>query len=354
MARGLRQLLENEGTSGRLKVSLAQGRWREEWGGVIGDIPPAGAVVMGEKNSDWNSLGLHLAGLFCGSFSIGKKNGVEIGDMMVKSAPQEPACTENVSAILRLLPCHKAAGLAQQLPSSVAIASAMYFAIIFEFSPAKNEVQLSIILGGVDMEQVNTAESSKVCAKSAPPTYQFYSLSGEPEPVASFESLANRKMKADRTDNSVAKSEVTRFIQVAPNRSPRSHGIYTLEAREGGRIFADHFPRFILPEWNAVRVFTKDGKVHEGADAIRLLQANTTLEGGRGFSLMLPADGVKLHLPLTKLFVHLKDFVFAAEKGFDWGSAAMETESGDLHVSSGSLVMVQMPDFSMPFNVLYL
>ncbi|CAD7967443.1 unnamed protein product [Amoebophrya sp. A120] len=91
---------------------------------------------------------------------------------------------------------------------------------------------------------------------------------------------------------------------------------------------------------------------------------------------------------LVKRFVHTDDFSFASEKGFDVGSAAWQIvtrsatpslrinsdrnkpvdtllvpqeaapadaqEHQEIFFTTGALVMVQMPDFSMPFNVVCL
>lgn len=98
------------------------------------------------------------------------------------------------------------------------------------------------------------------------------------------------------------------------------------------------------------------------------------------FQALKSGGSVSIFLDVLKNFINFREFSYACEKGFDVGGAVwLDDEAGDgtigtvgfaaslgpmssseprpsyrLHFTEGMIVMVPMPDFSMPFNVVAL
>jgi len=192
-------------------------------------------------------------------------------------------------------------------------------------------------------------------------------------------------------------------------RSERTHGSYLLRFSNAGPRqhvrFMDQLPFFVRPLWHTLRatVNTPEQPPEEiwGLDVMRRLELTFTSSDGQRLPTELfltvdvPRGGVvSLFLDVTKAFIQLREFSYACEKGFDVGSAAwLEAEIHEdersaspgpgvgplwvdellkpqallasfgrpasqsgwrLRLTGGLLVLVPMPDFSMPFNVIAL
>eukprot|EP00931_Biecheleriopsis_adriatica_P092749 TRINITY_DN6652_c0_g1_i1.p1 TRINITY_DN6652_c0_g1~~TRINITY_DN6652_c0_g1_i1.p1 ORF type:complete len:500 (-),score=100.61 TRINITY_DN6652_c0_g1_i1:10-1320(-) len=201
---------------------------------------------------------------------------------------------------------------------------------------------------------------------------------------------------------------VMRDMLSQDGRSERTHGRYLLRLTNQGRgrrvLFMDQLPFFIRPLWHTIRALlqetSSDGseKVRElvGVDALSFLGLQlASSDGSRSptelsLSLdLLPGSSVSIFLDVLKNFIHFREFSFSCEKGFDVGGAvwlekdlvgdqggARHVDTADflvslgqtsasgnapgaergwrLHFTEGMLVMLPMPDFSMPFNVIAL
>ncbi|CAK9095461.1 unnamed protein product [Durusdinium trenchii] len=191
---------------------------------------------------------------------------------------------------------------------------------------------------------------------------------------------------------------VMRDMLSQEGRSERTHGRYLLRLSNEGRSrhvrFLDQLPFFIRPLWHSLRAVWADGdrevELH-GAEALKRLQLQFTSSDGLrsptdfSLSVELKSGGsVSLFLDVLKNFINFREFSYACEKGFDVGGAVwLDDEAEDaaagtistagfaaplgpslrqheaqpssrLHFTEGMLVMVPMPDFSMPFNVVAL
>mmetsp|Transcript_53958 Transcript_53958/g.121977 ORF Transcript_53958/g.121977 Transcript_53958/m.121977 type:complete len:350 (+) Transcript_53958:2-1051(+) len=205
---------------------------------------------------------------------------------------------------------------------------------------------------------------------------------------------------------------VMRDLLSQEGRSERTHGRYLLRFTNGlgpkRRLrFMDQLPFFIQPLWHTFRaaIHGPGGTVEElsGAEAMRRLNLRLVASDGQRSptEVYLEADvpagfTVSVFLDVLKRFIQLREFSYAAEKGFDVSSAAwMEMElreegaargaaglvsaalgapAGDfvgslvplsadaasgvaawkLRFTEGLIVLLPMPDFSMPFNVIAL
>lgn len=188
---------------------------------------------------------------------------------------------------------------------------------------------------------------------------------------------------------------VMRDMLSQEGRSERTHGRYLLRLSNLGHSryvrFLDQLPFFIRPLWHSIRAVWVDatGASVElaGAEAIKRLQLQFTASDGLrsptdfSLSLALKSGGsVSIFLDVLKNFINFREFSYACEKGFDVGGAVwLDDEAGDgtigtvgfaaslgpmysseprpsyrLHFTEGMIVMVPMPDFSMPFNVVAL
>ncbi|CAE7623163.1 Pigt [Symbiodinium sp. CCMP2456] len=193
---------------------------------------------------------------------------------------------------------------------------------------------------------------------------------------------------------------VMRDMLSQEGRSERTHGRYLLRLSNHGTgrhvRFLDQLPFFIRPLWHTIRAVWRSDNSDEvlelaGADALRHLALTFTASDGlrspTDLSLTVdlsPGSSVSVFLDVLKNFIPFREFSYACEKGFDvagavWldadldvaGSGAVgsniiaplgpslgqEAQPGRnwrLHFTEGMLVMVPMPDFSMPFNVIAL
>jgi phosphatidylinositol glycan class T len=202
--------------------------------------------------------------------------------------------------------------------------------------------------------------------------------------------------------SSVQDLSVMRDILSQEGRSERTHGRYLLRftnpSATGKRFrFMDQLPFFVTPMWHTFQA-TLDpggGKASEdlrGLSAMRHLSVQfvSPTRPHDPTQLFLTADVppggvVSVFLDVLKNFVQLREFSFACEKGFDVSAAAwMEVDlpkqgnssavgdfmkslapvvpwqipPGDsrwrLRFTQGLIILVPMPDFSMPFNVIAL
>lgn len=195
---------------------------------------------------------------------------------------------------------------------------------------------------------------------------------------------------------------VLRDVLSQEGQSERTHGRYLLRFSNAGirrRVsFMDQLPFFLRPLWHTFYVtFQRPGGELEelrGVAAMRRVGLTFVPPDGprRPTEVFLTADVpsggvVNIFLHVQKAFVQLREFSYACEKGFDVGSAAwleLELPDGDaaaksgvaevstadfiaslalegqpgaagrLRFTEGLLILVPMPDFSMPFNVIAL
>lgn len=191
---------------------------------------------------------------------------------------------------------------------------------------------------------------------------------------------------------------VMRDMLAVAGRSERRHGRYLLRVTNFGArqqvLFMDQLPFFLRPSWRSFQATfeTASGVFHrlEGAQAMQRLGLRFVSSDGAttpteiSFSLDVEAGAVvNVHLDVLKEFLPVSRFSYACEKGFDVSSAMwLEREHGGadedqnpqlgrdelvssfwrggpsvpsawrLRYTEGLLVLVPMPDFSMPFNVI--
>eukprot|EP00933_Yihiella_yeosuensis_P037894 TRINITY_DN31893_c0_g1_i1.p1 TRINITY_DN31893_c0_g1~~TRINITY_DN31893_c0_g1_i1.p1 ORF type:complete len:695 (-),score=130.73 TRINITY_DN31893_c0_g1_i1:69-2153(-) len=210
---------------------------------------------------------------------------------------------------------------------------------------------------------------------------------------------------------------VMRDMLSKEGRSERTHAQYLLRLNNEGRgrrvRFMEQLPFFIRPLWHSFRaVFREPGASSEadkvlevaGLEAMQRLGLQLTASDGLRspteffLSLDIPPGGsVSIFLDVMKSFIQLREFSYACEKGFDVGGAAwleadLPLSSGvqsfsavstgppvgtsdfiaslgkigplgrphlpegtwRLRFTEGLIVLLPMPDFSMPFNVIAL
>jgi len=178
--------------------------------------------------------------------------------------------------------------------------------------------------------------------------------------------------------------------------------------------FMDQLPFFIRPLWHTFRITWgrhPGSESHlQGIEAMEALSLQFIPSVGHHSPTELflevelePSETMSVFMDVQKRFIQLREFSFACEKGFDVGSAAwleqevparsldrsldrrfqeqwrcqeerhrtlddfvaslassdaagraLEATRWDLHFTEGLLVLLPMPDFSMPFNVIAL
>jgi len=188
---------------------------------------------------------------------------------------------------------------------------------------------------------------------------------------------------------------VMRDILSLEGRSERTHGRYLLRFHNEGvarRVrFMDQLPFFIRPLWHTIRAVIQlpDGQEEDvqGVAAMKRLALKFMPNDGHHsptevfLAVDVPAGGsISVFLDVKKDFIKVREYSYACEKGFDVSSAAwMEAElplasnssmTADfvaslspearlegqwrLRFTQGLIVLLPMPDFSMPFNVIAL
>jgi len=195
-----------------------------------------------------------------------------------------------------------------------------------------------------------------------------------------------------------ASLSVMRDVLSQEGKSERTHGRYLLRFTNVGMkrrvLFMDQLPFFMRPLWHTLQATfqVSTGAVEEldGVSAMQRLQLKFVPSDGQGLptevflSVDVPHGGiVSVSFNVLKSFLQLREFSYACEKGFDVGSAAWlergvrdedalepvvigtadfsaplqqsrPDEQWQLRFTEGLLVLVPMPDFSMPFNVIAL
>mmetsp|Transcript_8507 Transcript_8507/g.20014 ORF Transcript_8507/g.20014 Transcript_8507/m.20014 type:complete len:363 (+) Transcript_8507:1-1089(+) len=200
---------------------------------------------------------------------------------------------------------------------------------------------------------------------------------------------------------------VMRDILAQDKKSERTHGRYLLRFANEGKTrrrvrFMDQLSFFLRPLWHTFRTTWRAPAGNErhsmGMAAMEALSTRFMPSVGQHAPTELfleaelePGETISIFLDVQKRFIQLREFSFACEKGFDVGSAAWlelevdgkeqrDEETGgvnrtlddfiaslassdsklehtrrwDLHFTEGLLVLLPMPDFSMPFNVIAL
>lgn len=352
--------------------------------------------------------------------------------------PYEPVCTENLTPWLKLLPCGRWRGLAALLqPLAVAespLVSLSLAAVVHEARVvlrASLDVVLPLDAGrpgisawfGADQAFTPCPAARSSLVRLMRPPGDDVEADGVVEEVtlesfaAADADFAGRWTEASATsqeapwlrshatgsDGIVARGSggsvaVMRDVLSYEGKSERTNARYLLRftnTRGQRRVrFMDQLPFFLRPLWHTFQVTVKDGEgnVQElhGVEAMKRLGLTFVPSDGQRvptevfLTVDVPAGGtVSVILDVLKIFIKLREFSYACEKGFDVGSAAwLELDSADAEVStadfaaslasvrgtggakaedaprlrftSGLLILVPMPDFSMPFNVIAL
>ncbi|CAJ1410096.1 unnamed protein product [Effrenium voratum] len=330
--------------------------------------------------------------------------------LRLATLPYEPVCTENLTPWLKLLPCGRHRGLSALLaalvvPVAEAPLASLTLAVDVRSDTVVARSSLDVVLPGdagslPKWLQSFAARKVENCPAAASSVLRFWrrdesALSGAGQvelPTAQLSADLSQYFSGPWEESSSETLSVMRDMLSQEGRSERTHGRYLLRLSNPGpgrRVrFLDQLPFFIRPLWHTVRVVwtSADGEVELlGGEALRRLGVQFTASDGvrspTDFSLSvdLPTgSSVSVFLDVLKNFINFREFSYACEKGFDVGGAVwLDAElgasgavgTGDfvslgptlsqsapwrLHFTEGMLVMVPMPDFSMPFNVVAL
>mmetsp|Transcript_10595 Transcript_10595/g.31114 ORF Transcript_10595/g.31114 Transcript_10595/m.31114 type:complete len:565 (-) Transcript_10595:167-1861(-) len=403
--RAMGKLLGQHRALDSVEAALTRGRWREEWGPAHEPRPPgallvAGAAGAAAAHSAWGPLASSLAGSLCASFGALEPLAVPWRPGLLFAAlPQEPLCTENLTPWLKLLPCGRHRGLAALLaPVTVAESPLVSMRLVLTRSGqgARLHASLDAVLPlgrgpgawfGGPFVPCSTGPST-VLLRSGAVTRSLApeALAGlGPEPAAiapaagapayaAQAAAVPAAAAAEASATHMARVSVMRDVLSHEGRSERTHGRYLLRLSNPGHArivrLLDRLPPYLRPLWHTLRLrLEAPGRPPEelsGVAAARRLQLQVAAAQSTELvlALQLPPAGVaSVSLDVLKAFVQLRGFSYACEKGFDVGSAAWAeegteaagpAESEQLRFTQGLLVLLPMPDFSMPFNVIAL
>mmetsp|Transcript_146589 Transcript_146589/g.267262 ORF Transcript_146589/g.267262 Transcript_146589/m.267262 type:complete len:647 (+) Transcript_146589:89-2029(+) len=467
----LGKLVNGQPSLSAFEATLTRGRWKDEWGPLLKEFRPSGALLTATTESDdkevvdkaWRFLISALSGTLCASFEGMDPGHVSMPFVMpmqlpwkepgrqlqFATLPYEPICTENLTPWLKLLPCGRKRGLASLIaPLAVAEAPLVSLSLTMAVDRGAGHVELRTSLDVVlplearvaglrawfpqdSVEPCPSADDSRVFLRTKAVDKDTAESSGTESvhtegnistlafATSKFAKLQTSHKLARRIDDGNAPKpwavvhwgqglptgngglSVTRDIVSQEGQSERTHGRYLLRFTNDGpgrRVrFMEQLPFFLSPMWHTFRATLQ--RPGEPAEELTGLQAMQRLRlkfvppvsGQRSptevfFTLDMPPGGtVSVFLDVLKKFIKLREFSYACEKGFDVSAAAWlevelpqegnssaiddfikslgpaklgDGESGNAHwrlrFTSGLIVLVPMPDFSMPFNVISL
>lgn len=368
--------------------------------------------------------------------------------------PYEPVCTENLTPWLKLLPCGRHRGLtAVMAPITIAESPLVSLTLAVANRQSQGRVELraslDVVLPLRDSQKGLAAwfDSDTIvpCPAARSSTVMLWSRrSPDPsvlnsagieakamnggegfvlvfptEHFASLDTSAHLPVDADvahgpwvvvgagQSSTRGDGMSVMRDVLSHEGRSERTHGRYLLRFTNAGPKrhirFMEQLPFFLRPLWHTFRATLQfPGRPHEeltGLDAMRRLELRFVAAAGQRMpteiflTVEVPHMGVvSIFLDVAKIFIQLREFSYACEKGFDVGSAAwmeleLREEGGSLgqnasqvsvddfvgslapseplgtstprgkwqlRFTQGLIVLLPMPDFSMPFNVIAL
>eukprot|EP00397_Hematodinium_sp_SG-2012_P022643 GEMP01023476.1.p1 GENE.GEMP01023476.1~~GEMP01023476.1.p1 ORF type:complete len:493 (+),score=98.67 GEMP01023476.1:30-1508(+) len=395
------------------KAILTQGRWKDSWGEQPVNVYPPGATMFSD-GTQWRELCPALAGIMSASFEAMTVEHPSYRWIQpattpwlrgqFSSMPYEATCTENLTSLLKLLPCKGKSGLASLL-EAIAIAESPFKSVQISGKRDENGLTfcgtLQVVLPKAHLTQ-NTesciaADKSTVWVRlpehievgtqaykqdgwvlHSVPLEQWPGKIKIPSMQAAGVPVALEPKRNERIF-------VERDILSKPGKSERTHGIYSLRLQSKHKTsirFTDQLPWFIQPLWSTMDVTIGDQRLRgtDAAKAIKLqLNLRSDAKSPSFFHLEVPSDKpVSFRVEVLKSHVSSKEFFAGCEKGFDLAAAAWQDDIGvfwpatvdstpcvgcplknlslttadDLHFTEGLLVMVPMPDFSMPFNVI--
>ncbi|KAF4668814.1 hypothetical protein FOL47_002862, partial [Perkinsus chesapeaki] len=358
--RGIGNILDMLGESeveAGFEAHLTRGVWKAKMGSPRTIFPP-GAIMMAkmgnsEKEEKWRRLAWSLSGVLGASF--------------------EGMGTENLTPWLAVLPCSDRLGLASVLMG--AEASKIEFAASEFFS-----------LGLLGSIQTATDGKESLMRMTARLTVQL-----EPDSALArrlvgmdFQTSISRPCPAIGMENAKITNvppyppppvTVTRSLLrdggfLADEAYPdRVRAVYFLSLKNRGNETAkisvfDQLPFFLRPLWHSKGVQIGDsGEVEKLNMGLIQLQPTDHWKTASSFHVSVEVAGGsewQMRVPVLKSHIHTKSYSYACEKGFDMEAAMYEVTIGDdeddkhTGFTNGLLVMLPMPDFSMPFNVIAL
>jgi len=393
---------------------ITQGRWKDQWGVTPSVIYPPGAILYGD-GTQWRQLCSSIGGLMSASFEAMALEHQSYRWIhpaktpwlphQFSSMPYEAMCSENLSSLLKLLPCKGVSGLASLL-HPIDVAESAYKSVQISAERGKDGFTfrgtLQVVLPS---EKLLLGVSS--CASAKKSTVWFRLPSHVDVGTQAFKSdgwvlhsqpseewpgdLKLPKMKTSPVPLAMElatkqKINIQRDILAVEGKSERTHGKYSLNVhtkQKTGFRFTDQLPYFIQPLWNTLDV-TIEGRRLRGVEAVKALNLQLDLskewKTPSFFHFDVPVDKpVSLKVDVLKAHINNKEFFAGCEKGFDLAASAWLDDIGvswpvtmdstpckacalkdlplshnpsELHFTEGMLVMVPMPDFSMPFNVI--
>lgn len=339
-----------------LQGNIVKGRWKESrWGKPIIDLYPFGSsMTVVSKNitsTIWTKAGWMFSTLLAGAFeSLDKSRGslpwitpMDLpGDVRTAANPNEDLCTEQVQRFVDMTPCGKKRGIGELISG-------------IEIDLAKSEYVSLSLTAEVDAERrfVLTGHLAAVFGDSP---RQRFELSPE---KACHVSSGDVPMVRTRP----APIRVERSIIGTKDRPERSYGtlllVLTNEDNVGSHNIDlyEQLPFFLIPMWHtySVRSSLVAARNGRGMQPSQIVHTDGTTKPSyiTWSTTILPGEQIVISIQVYKKYIHLSNFRFGFEKGFDIGPAVYRIDHEISPRFTRSLtIVIPLPDGTSTFNII--
>jgi len=385
---------EDKNVEDTYTLRMSSGQWLKRWGPSSFSLPPGASLAASfDSNAEedlekkWKSLKSEVGGLYCTSLSMigdthtvreDEKKKYHFANVVPSSneknerrfygvLPKEALCTENLTPWLNMLPCRDSSGIASTI-DPLKIFSNPYYAITIEVNAKRNLVTQRLVTVSTsfndDDDDYDAALSP--CEVSTRSTVQDLNSRTIRDLIKKTNVEATQKEHIEKPSFS--------FTRHAVQVGVSGKGLETLITnhdlnRTFSVTYSDFVPWFLKLKYHTLRVIVgsvditetlwenRDSDLyvrtakHRGRPAVSEIQLNIP-----------PLTTARVSIEYDLAFLAFPEFPPDPNRGFDVPSALLtvSTDDGDeqqhQHVfyTGSTIVMVPLPDFSMPFNVLTL
>ncbi|KAF4738961.1 Subunit of the glycosylphosphatidylinositol transamidase complex-like protein [Perkinsus olseni] len=389
LPRGIGNIVEQLSDEGRSDASfeahLTRGVWKAKAGGPRTIFPP-GAMLMAKipeegREEKWRKLSWALSGVLGASFEgmdpshdsfAWIKPSVTPDGLMWKGLPYEPTCTENLTPWLALLPCSDRLGLAAVFmggeSSKIEFAESEFFSLGLLASVTTTEEAESRMDMTARLEIQLPPDSSvaqrllRMRATGRDADFPLCPVFGA-ENTNIVKAPPRVEAQPVVVDRSLLRDDSSSTGEGYPDRLRM---VYLLNVRNRANETAavavfDQLPFFLRPLWYSGGRQILNSSVAQALDMDMIaIKPTDHWKEPTLFRVEVklgPGEEWQMRVPVLKSHIHTKSYSYACEKGFDVEAAMYEvrmTNRSYRGFTNGLLVMLPMPDFSMPFNVIAL
>ena len=340
-----------------LQGNIVRGRWKEPgWGKPVIDLYPFGSSmsVISKNNTStiWTKAGWMFSTLLAGAFeSLDQSRGslpwitpMDLPDDARTAAnPNEDLCTEQVQRFVDMTPCGKKHGIGKIISG-------------IEIDLAKSEYVSISLTAEVDAEKRFVLNGHLAAVFGESPRQRLELIS--PETACH---VSSGVVPSARTRPSPIR--VNRSIIGTKDRPERSYGtlllVLTNEDMMGSHTIDlyEQLPFFLIPMWHthSVRSSLVAARNGRGMQPSQIVHTDGTTKPSfiTWSTTILPGEQIVISIQVYKKYIHLSNFRFGFEKGFDIGPAVYRIDHEIVPFFTRSLtIVIPLPDGTSTFNII--